>query len=429
MAARIERRAVPMNACYKHINASRARYRVYWGSAGSGKSVNIALCLVAELSSPANAGIHCLVVRKDKDANADSTRAELISAIKAIFGDSWREEWDIPQGRLTLTNKRNGNMFLFRGVKDESQREKLKSISVPQGKIERVWIEEATQLLEHDFLQIDTRLRGELPPGHYYQVNISFNPVSSTHWLKRRFFDYEDPDAETCHTTWRDNRFIDDGFKEQMRKAREVNPEYAQVYDAGEWGTSGGLVITNWRVRELDQDITHYDAVAMGCDFGYNHANAILLLGYKDGDVYVLRESYEHGKTTSEIIEGLERSKLLADAKAARVWMICDSAEPDRIRELSQAGYRARPVDKGKGKATAAAIDWLKSRTIYVDVGCTNTADEMGEWAYYKDRTTGQYSDEPIPVHDDAMAALRYGTEPFRMADRRGKRPRFVTDV
>lgn len=429
MTGRTERHAIGMNACYRSINASKARYRVFWGGAGSGKSVNIARCLVMELSDPRNAGVHCLVIRKAKEANALSTRAELISAIKCIFGDSWAEEWNVPQGELTLTNKRNGNMFIFRGCKDESQREALKSISVPQGKIERVWIEEATQLLEYDFMQIDTRLRGQLPEGHYYQINISFNPVSATHWLKRRFFDFEDPDACTCHTTWRDNRFIDDAFISQLMKTKEQNAEFAQVYEAGEWGTSGGLIITNWTVRELDQDLTHYDAIAMGVDFGYNHANAMLLLGFKDGDVYVLREHYVHGKTMSEIIAEVERTGLFADAKAARCWVICDSAEPDRIRELAQAGYRARPVDKGKGKATAAAIDWMKSRAIYVDVGCPNTAEELGEWAYQKDRVTGLYTDEPVPVHDDAMAALRYGTEPLRMADRRGKRPRFVTDV
>lgn len=422
----MQRKPIKMNPAYKEINASKARFLVYWGGAGSGKSVNIALLLVSRLSF-GKSGVHCLVIRKDKDANADSTRAELISAINRIFGDEAAEYWDMPASRLTLTNRKNGNSFIFRGVKDESQREKLKSITVQSGQIEFCWIEEATQILPSDFDQINARMRGALPPGHYYQTIISFNPVSSRHWLKRRFFDRADPDAVTCHTTWRDNRFLDSDYGRELMKTAESNPEFAQVYEHGEWGQSGGLVLTNWVVEPCDQDLTHYDAVSIGQDFGFNHANAVLLLGWKDGDIYVLREHYKHGMTTAEIIADVERMGLFEDVNRKKTWMVCDSAEPDRIREWANAGYRARPVDKGKNKATGSAIDWLKARRIHVDPSCDSTAAEMGEWAYQKDRATREYTDEPVPINDDAMAALRYGTEPFRAADLAGKRKRVRT--
>lgn len=422
---RIERKPIPMNPAYREINKSKARYLVFWGSAGSGKSVNVATLLVLRLSF-GDAGVHWIVLRKTKEANADSTRAELISAMQRVFGDSWRDEWDAPASRLTLTNKRNGNSFIFRGMNDEKQREQLKSISVQKGKIEGAWLEEATQFLQSDLQQVDARLRGELPEGHYYQIILSFNPVSATHWLKRRFFDRIDPDAFTCHTTWRDNRFIDDAFRDQMVKMEEIDPEFAQVYGRGEWGTKGGLILVNWCVEKVDQDITHYDAVALGQDFGFSHANAILLLGWKDGDVYVIREYYEHGKTTQEIISDVEESGVFADAKKARCYMICDSAEPDRIREWQRAGWRARPVDKGKNRATSSRIDWLKSRRIHIDEAAENTASEAGEWAYQKDRVTGEYTDEPVPVNDDAMSALRYGVEEWHLASLRKKR-RIIT--
>ena len=34
-----------------------------------------------------------------------------------------------------------------------------------------------------------------------------------------------------------------------------------------------------------------YDDFAIGQDFGFNHANAILSVGYKDGDLYIIRMS------------------------------------------------------------------------------------------------------------------------------------------
>lgn len=418
----MKREPIPMNACFKEINQSRARYRVFWGGAGSGKSVNVATVLAVELSDPRNAGMHCLCVRKDKDANADSTRAEIIAALSRVYGCDPRAYWDIPAARLTITHKKTGNSFIFRGVKDESQREKLKSITVPSGHLCRCWIEEATQLQPNDFDQIQTRMRGELPEGWYYQTNISFNPVSSSHWLKRRFFDTPDPEAVTCHTTWRDNRFLNAEYGAQMERYEQTNKEYAQVYNRGEWGSKGGLILTNYVIEPCDQDITHYDAIAIGQDFGYNHANAVLLLGWKDGEVYILREHYKHEMTTGQVIEDVERSGVFADAKAARCYMICDAAEPDRIKEWQRAGWRARPVDKGNGKATGHAIDWLQDRRLHVDASCEHTAAEMQDWAWQKDRSTGESTDAPVSFNDDAIAALRYGTEPFRIETTKRKR-------
>lgn len=412
-----------MNPAYKEINRSRARYLVFWGSAGSGKSVNVATLLVLRLSF-GDAGVHWLVLRKTQESHADSTRAELIAAMQRIFGDSWREEWDAPESRLTLTNKRNGNSFIFRGMNDEKQREKLKSVTVKKGKIEGAWLEEATQFNQSDLNQVNARLRGKLPEGHYYQIIMSFNPVSANHWLKRRFFDRVDPDAVTCHTTWRDNRFIDDEYKAEMLKMEEIDPEFAQVYGRGEWGQKGGVVLTRYVIESVPQDLSYYDALAMGHDFGFNHADALLLLGMKDGELYVIAEHYVHGMTNQQIVSSVSEVPAFAEAKRRRVYMICDSAEPDRIKEWCAAGWRGRPVDKGKGAATSGAIDWLRNTMIHIDEGAENTAAEIGEWVYQKDRVTGEYTDEPVPVNDDAMAALRYGSEPFRMAARRKARPK-----
>ena len=61
--------------------------------------------------------------------------------------------------------KVNGNQIIFRGVNDDKQREKLKSITFKRGKLTDVWIEEATELMQSDLEIIDDRLRGELPEG------------------------------------------------------------------------------------------------------------------------------------------------------------------------------------------------------------------------------------------------------------------------
>ena len=85
-----------------------------------------------------------------------------------------------------------------------------------------------------------------------------------------------------------------------MRK--EQDPEGYKIYGLGEWGERGGLILTNYVVEDLNTGFEYYDNVLYAQDFGYNHANAILEIGFKDDEIYVLRELYVHEKDTSEII-------------------------------------------------------------------------------------------------------------------------------
>lgn len=133
-------------------------------------------------------------------------------------------------------------------------------------------------------------------------------------------------------------------------------------------------------------------------------------MGWKDGNIYILDEVYEFEKDTSEIIAIALKHDI---PKKKQMW--CDSAEPDRIKEWTKAGFRARGVDKGGSKGSVKAqIDWLKQRKIYVAPHCTNTIAELQQWKWKKDEKTGEYLDEPVPFQDDAMAALRYGVEGWR---------------
>ena len=399
---------VQMNPCFKDVDKSNLRYIIMKGSAGSGKSVDTASNYILRLLS--DKGRNLLCVRKSDITNRDSTYAELTGAIYRMFGNSADAYWKIKQSPMMIECKANGNQIIFRGVNDEKQREKLKSITFQKGKLTDVWIEEATEITQSDFEIIDDRLRGELPPGQFYQIRCTFNPVNKNHWIKKVFFDIPDKNVLTHHSTYLMNRFIDDAYKARMERRRLVDPEGYQIYGLGEWGEIGGLILHNWDIAEVSQNLNDYDDVAIGQDFGFNHANAILLLGIKDDNIYIIDEIYLHEKDTSEIIQ-----EAIKHAIPTKKQMWCDSAEPDRIKEWTKAGYRARPVDKGGSKGSVKAqIDWLKQRQIFVHPHCINTIKEMQQWKWKKDDRSGEYLDEPVPIMDDAMAALRYGVEGWR---------------
>lgn len=403
---------VQANPCFKEVDESTKRYIVMKGSAGSGKSVDTAQNYILRLMQDKGRNLVC--IRKSDITNRDSTFAELTGAVYRMFGNKAEQYWQINMSPLKLTCKHNGNQIIFRGMNDDKQREKLKSITFQKGKLTDVWCEEATELTQADVEIIDDRLRGELPSGQFYQIRMTFNPVNKNHWIKKVFFDTPDSNVLTHHSTYLMNRFIDDAYKARMERRKLVDPEGYVIYGLGEWGEIGGLILRNWEIKEVSQNLNDYDDIAIGQDFGFNHADAILLLGIKDDNIYILDEIYLHEKDTSEIIQ-----EAIKHAIPAKRTMWCDSAEPDRIKEWTKAGFRARPVDKGGSKGSVKAqIDWLKQRKIYVHPHCVNTIKEMQQWKWKKDERTGEYLDEPVPFQDDAMAALRYGVEGWRKVKR-----------
>lgn len=408
---------VQANPCFREVDRSTKRYIVMKGSAGSGKSVDTAQNYILRLMRDKGRNLVC--IRKSDITNRDSTFAELTGAIYRMFGDQAERYWQINMSPLKLTCKANGNQIIFRGMNDDKQREKLKSITFQRGKLTDVWCEEATELTQADIEIIDDRLRGELPPGQFYQIRMTFNPVNKNHWIKKAFFDIPDSNVLTHHSTYLMNRFIDDAYKARMERRKAVDPEGYQIYGLGEWGEIGGLILHNWEIKDISQNPADYDDFAIGQDFGFNHANAILSLGIKDDDIYITNEIYVFEKETAEIIPlalqaGIPKNKTM--------W--CDSAEPDRILMWKKAGFRAKGVDKGGSSGSVRAqIDWLKGvadkdkavkRRIYVHPQCVNTIKELQQWKWKKDDKSGEYLDEPVPFQDDAMAALRYGVEGWR---------------
>ena len=251
---------VQANPCFKEVDRSDKRYIVMKGSAGSGKSVDTAQNYILRLMQDKGRNLVC--IRKSDITNRDSTFAELTGAIYRMFGDQAERYWQINMSPLKLTCKANGNQIIFRGMNDDKQREKLKSITFQRGKLTDVWCEEATELTQADVEIIDDRLRGELPPGQFYQIRMTFNPVNKNHWIKKVFFDIPDPNVLTHHSTYQMNRFIDEAYRARMERRRLVDPEGYRIYGLGEWGEIGGLILHNWEIKEVSLNLNDYDDIA-----------------------------------------------------------------------------------------------------------------------------------------------------------------------
>lgn len=215
------------NDTYMPLFECDSRYLVLKGGGGSGKSIFAGRKVLERcISEP---GHRFLVCRKVARTLRESCFAQLRGQIAEHYPDCGAA---VNRGDLRIAFP-NGSEILFAGLDDV---EKLKSIYDITG----IWIEEASELLEADFNQLDIRLRTQCP--YYLQIILTFNPISITHWLKARFFDKKDPRATVHESTYKDNRFLTQEAVKTLEAFRDTDEYYYMVYCLGQWGVTGKTV-------------------------------------------------------------------------------------------------------------------------------------------------------------------------------------------
>lgn len=389
-----------LNLAYIPYIKREERYQVFYGGAGSGKSYFLATNLVLELLSKKQ---KMLVIREVFSTIRDSVYAELLNAIDNI--GNLREHCTISKSTLQITFP-NGSTIIFKGADDES---KLLSITG----VDMVWIEEADGITREVWHQIELRLRGGANKKRFY---LSFNPISAQHWLKEEFFDNPKDDSLICHTTYKDNRFLDADYIANLEDMRERNPEKYQVYALGKWGTNGKPVYSNWEVSTFNfsQIIKSNKSIKalFGMDFGYTTDPTTFiasLIDEQNRKLYIFDEMYEHGLLNNEIAHNI------ISMGYGKETIIADSAEQKSIAELRKYGLRrVKPAKKGANSINHG-IQYLSQYQIYIHPNCVETINEFENYSYKKNKRTGQYTNVPIDNYNHLLDALRYSVEPLSM--------------
>ena len=241
---RIRIKSRVFNSSFRHLLNCDKRYLVLYGGAGSGKSYFIGERYLYKLLT--NKICNILVVRNTGKSNRDSTFA----LFKQII-IKWKlySLFKINESDLRIKCTLNNNEIIFAGLDDV---EKLKSVTFSKGELTDIWIEEASEILESDFNQLDVRLRGK---GTKKQITISFNPIDVNHWLKRRFIDRLYDNIEVMHSTYKDNDFLDEDYKQLLESYKETDEYYYNVYCLGMWGVLGKTVFDARKINERLQNL------------------------------------------------------------------------------------------------------------------------------------------------------------------------------
>jgi phage terminase large subunit len=339
-------------------------------------------------------------------------------------------DFHIDNGTLRITYLPTGNTIISKGVaKDGSRTAKMKSLAGAT----HVFIEEADELGESDFDQLDLSLR--TIKSEKIQIIRCFNPPPKRHWIWR---DYNLSDIEimidgkahifcsavpksdanilSIHSTYHDNiGNLQPSTIEKFEAFKATNPEYyyTQVMGLISEGAKG-RIYSGW-LHITDSEYKALDLPKVYClDFGYSgDPNALLEVKYEKDYRYFRELLYESG------LDNIALAKRLRDlgVTSKDIVMADPGAGGDlRIAELRRgftgvSGYddlrfNIHPTVKGSGSINVG-ITKVKSCVNYMTEGSTNGWNEYAnyKWALDADKNP---TDTPIDKDNHLMDSRRY---------------------
>lgn len=388
---------------YKDIFTKRPRYFILMGGRGAGRSTVASQFAISKLVS--NEYFRCAIMRY-------------------VFGDIrnsiYREIIDRASENKILNSllvndtlmkiQRGENTINAVGFKKSSgdQKSKLKSLA----NYNCVIIEEADEIPEADFMQLDDSLRtlkGDIT------IILLLNPPAKTHWIINRWFDLlpvevpdfyqpvlkkEFKDTIAIHTDYKSNiANVSSQTVINYERYRETNPgHYWNMVRGYVPEVVRGKIYSGWtKISAIPHEA---QLVRIGLDFGYtNDPTAIVGVYRYNGGLILDQITYSKGLLNNRIAAILQMQEM--------VLTIADSEEPKSIDELNQyEGVIIQPSIKGPGSVTAG-IDKVKEYKISVTERSNKIWEEYENYAWFEDKE-GKMLNMPKPGYDHAMDAIRY---------------------
>ena len=362
---------------------------IHRGGARSSKTYSIAQSLAYDWNTVIDTRLRVLIIRK----TLPSVKTSVLVTFKDVVENLGLTDY-MHVEKKELNFWMGKNLIHFSGLDDV---EKIKS-----SEWNVIWMEEATDFAYDDFKQLQLRLSSPETSHFLNHIVMSFNPIDENHWIKQQLMP-DEPTHQEIVSCYRDNPFLPQKYIDRIEGLIDKDPNFARIYAEGEWGILENLIYSNWDVvSEFPENLKH---VFFAVDWGYNAPMAMLKLGTDNNmDFYEEEVFYEKEYTTQQLISLLPR--LMGEHRKAPIY--CDSANPEKIKELKDAGFNAKAAIKGKHSITNG-IDFIKTRNIHIIDGSDNIRKEKQAYSWKKNKKTNQLLDEPIDYMNHLQDAERYG--------------------
>lgn len=387
-----------------------ARVCVYGGGAGGGKSRAAAEKLHGYMKKyPRAVGI---ALRKAREYASKS----VVYAIMSAIGEDRSVRYNASE---LMFHYDNGSRIFIAGMKDEGQRQALRSIN-GDGSADFIWAEEANALTEDDYNELLGRLRGSAAP--WRQVLLTTNPDGPMHWIKTRLID--GGEATVHYSSAADNLALPAEYKETLASITGV---LGMRLREGMWVQAEGVVYDGWSdaLHMIDRmpEGWHAWRKIRVIDFGY--VNPFVCQWYAidpDGRLYRYRELYMTKRTVSE---HAAKINLLSQGEHYEA-TVCDHDAEDRatlkmagissvnaIKDVSR-GIQAVQQRLARGHDDKPRLFLLKGALVERDSALveerkpTCTEQEFPGYIWQTTPDGRPDKEEPLKIFDHGMDATRY---------------------
>ena len=372
------------------------RYNVYYGGRASGKTKFIMQKLLIKGLRERRT---ILLMRKQTTQLRDSVWKEMLQTISDFH---LLDYFSINKTEFRITCNINGTEFKCLGL-DEP--EKIKGFA----DISDVFMDEVTGFNKEDVELIDGTLRSpkfKLP----LQMYFAFNPISKANFVYTYFgFDTVIVPQNTfiLKSTYLDNPFLGANVAERYEALKQRDYQRWQIEALGDFVSLDRLVFQNVKVEEFNHaDIK--SQLICGLDYGFvNDISAFVasLLDEENKKLYVFKIWGDTNKTNQELANII---KAMGFGKSV---IIADCAEQKSIEEMRREGIiKIKPSVKG-ADSIIHGIQKLQQYEIIVHPDCEGIITEFQNYAWQKDKQSGEYINKPIDAFNHYIDALRYSLQ------------------
>lgn len=389
---------------------SKAPILLLTGSAGGGKS-RVAAEKVHGflLRYPRAQG---LMIRKTRESMVNST---VLFFERGIVGRTALCRHVPSKHRFEYAN---GSILTYGGMKDDEQREQLRSVGLAGG-VDIAWCEEASELSRADFDELLARIRGNA--AGWRQVILTTNPDADTHWINRDLI--VGGGAEVIFSQAADNSHNPGDYAATLNRLTGIRRD--RLRD-GKWVAAEGLV---WDGYDPALHLTERFNVPAewrrirSIDFGYTNPFVCQWWAIDpDGRAYMYRELYrtqriveDHAKRITELSKGERIEASVADHDAEdRATLQRHGIPTVPARKEISPGVQAvenRLRAQGDGKPRVFFMrDCLVDRDRALESAHlpTCTAEELTAYAWPKASDGKPLKEQPVKANDHGCDALRY---------------------
>ena len=390
------------NEIFTPLLERKTRYYILIGGRGAGRSTAVSQYILSKLL--AKDFFRCAIMRE--------IASDIRSTVWQEFLDRVQEQnlenvLDIADS--TMTAEYGINSIHAHGFRQSSGQHsaKLKSLA----NYNTVVIEEAKEVAEPEFMQLDDSLRtvkGDI------KVILLLNPPPKSHWIIKRWFDCVDSGVKGFYNiklkdgitdtvflggTFLDNLAnLDDHTIKRYQEYKAIKPDYYYQEIAGLVPeVVRGKIYSGW--QQLDSVPKEARLVCFGMDFGwFPDEAAVVAVHYWNGGDVLDEVAYGNWLTNAYLAGEIK--------KYGTAVTIADSAEPKSIEEIKKHKIRIEGADKEKG-SVEFGIKTVSEKKIFVTRRSENIWREYENYAWDEDKE-GNSKNRPAHQYSHSMDAIRY---------------------